>query len=803
MRNKLIKISSLLVLVFAFLFTTVNVSAHECEDCTAVDQEAVVETLEDAYELLEEYGPQVVAAFEEEVNEFLSSEEVQAILALVAEKAELIGGYLHENAVYAFAALEDALEDKLAEYEGKDCEYIVKDVLVNVEAAAEEVNAALALLEKAAAPYIALAVDFYNQVKENDFYVEEALAYIENATYGYVTVENVLEVLEHAGHLLSTQVEYAQRVLDENKAVLEAYIAELVAELEVAYNEYAPEVVAELEVALAEAEALYAELVAELEVFEAEVKAYLVNLQAEVEAYLADLHEQVVAKVEEVLAQIQEEVEVLVAKIEAAYIEATTGSYETSADSYYVALGDSSATGNSYVEALASNLNLVEGMYNNLAVEGMRVEDLAYILTGVAGDAYYDDKFADLAEDYIAAIEAADIITLGFNNVDFVSVQLGELVPYALDWNRFFDAKLVAVVENLFAELDAELTQVLGDFKSTVLTLVSSFVYNYYGSLYYYPTVVEAIAKINPEALVVSLGMYNPFQGLTFEVEGTVVALGDYIDGIMAVINQYHVLTGMKNAFTVSVDVNGVETEYQAIVAENDVEAGLVELATLFLTTPEVFLPSEAGHNDIANRICAQLTLSCAHVAEQEDGDCTTPVHCVFCGEVVVEGAESHTAVVIPAVETTCSKAGSTEGSKCSVCGTILVAPEEVAKLDHTYDNTCDVDCNECGASRTPGDHEYDNNCDELCNICGGKRRTLGHVFGEWTVSKEATKKEEGQEYRACIHCNEIEIRSIAKLPSNGGTVAIIVSSSVVGVGGAGFAGYWFIFRKRLPKVVK
>jgi hypothetical protein len=67
---------------------------------------------------------------------------------------------------------------------------------------------------------------------------------------------------------------------------------------------------------------------------------------------------------------------------------------------------------------------------------------------------------------------------------------------------------------------------------------------------------------------------------------------------------------------------------------------------------------------------------------------------------------------------------------------------------------------------------------------------------------KEATKKEEGQEYRECIHCGEIEIRATAKLPKNN-TAVIVVTSSVVGAGGAGFAGYWFIFRKRGLKITK
>ena len=766
----LIKVSALsvLALVFGFVFTGVNVSAHtDCEDCATVDQATVEQTLEDAYELLETYGPQAVAQFEDEVNAFFADEDVQATIAYIAETAKEVYAYLEANTIVALAELEEAIEAKLAEYEGQDEEYIAYDVLFNVLIAAEELNAALEALEEAAAPYVALVVEFYEEVEDNDFYVEEALAYIENATNGVVTVANALEVVRHAGHLLSTQVAYAKEIAAQ-------------------YHEEA----------VNGAIALHAELVAAVV---AEVEA----IEAGVEAYLVELEANVVATIEETVAEIEAKIAEVLFAIAVAYEAATTGSYVTTEDSYYVALGDSTAEGASYVDVLAANLFLNEDMYANLAVKGMRVEDLAYMLTGAAGDEYYAENFAELAEDYIAAIEAADLITLGFNNIDFVSAQLGELVPYALDWNQYFDAEVVAEVEKLFAELDDELTCALGEFKSTVLTLVSSYVYNYYGTLYHYYTVVKGLQAINPEAVVVSLGMYNVFQGLIVEVDGTQIPVGDIIDSIIEVIDQYHVVSGMVNDYTVSVSINGVETEYDAIVAANELEAGVVELLSQFITNPDVFLPSEAGHEEIAATIYNTLFHTCAHVAEEEDGDCTTAVSCVLCGEILVEAAEEHTLVVIPAVESTCAKAGSTEGSYCSVCDMVIVEPEATPLKDHVFDDTCDNSCNNCLAKNPKYEgHKYDNNCDDQCNVCGGTRRTLGHVFGEWTVSKEATKKEQGQEYRECIHCGEIEIRSTAKLPTNN-TAVIVVASSVVGAGGAGFAGYWFILRKRGLKITK
>ena len=46
-----------------------------------------------------------------------------------------------------------------------------------------------------------------------------------------------------------------------------------------------------------------------------------------------------------------------------------------------------------------------------------------------------------------------------------------------------------------------------------------------------------------------------------------------------------------------------------------------------------------------------------------------------------------HKATVVAAVAPTCLKDGKTAGSKCSVCGEILVAPEQVEMKEHVYDD--------------------------------------------------------------------------------------------------------------------
>ena len=63
---------------------------------------------------------------------------------------------------------------------------------------------------------------------------------------------------------------------------------------------------------------------------------------------------------------------------------------------------------------------------------------------------------------------------------------------------------------------------------------------------------------------------------------------------------------------------------------------------------------------------------------------------CSFDGYVQKEeiSAKGHTEVVINGYAATCEKSGLTDGKKCSVCGEVLVAQKEIAKLDHSYIKT-------------------------------------------------------------------------------------------------------------------
>ncbi len=115
---------------------------------------------------------------------------------------------------------------------------------------------------------------------------------------------------------------------------------------------------------------------------------------------------------------------------------------------------------------------------------------------------------------------------------------------------------------------------------------------------------------------------------------------------------------------------------------------------------------STTGHTG-GNATC-QAKAVC-EVCNQEYGDlaehtwaditCTTPKTCTVCDAKDGE-ALGHTAAVDEAVAATCTTAGLTAGSHCSVCNEVLTAQTEVAALGHSY---VDGNCSVCGEADNSG----------------------------------------------------------------------------------------------------
>lgn len=108
---------------------------------------------------------------------------------------------------------------------------------------------------------------------------------------------------------------------------------------------------------------------------------------------------------------------------------------------------------------------------------------------------------------------------------------------------------------------------------------------------------------------------------------------------------------------------------------------------------------------------------------------------------------------VLPAVESTCTSYGLTEGSKCLDCNEIVVAQTSVALKDHTEEIIPAVAATCTQTGLTEG---------KKCSVCDtilvGQKlvNALGHTAGEWVIDIEATKTEDGLARKYCTVCGEI-----------------------------------------------
>ena len=219
---------------------------------------------------------------------------------------------------------------------------------------------------------------------------------------------------------------------------------------------------------------------------------------------------------------------------------------------------------------------------------------------------------------------------------------------------------------------------------------------------------------------------------------------------------------------------------------------------------------TEGSHCSVCNTVIKAQTITAALGHSWDNGKvtkaatCTTAgtktYTCTRCKKTRTEtiAATGHKAVKDAAVAATCETAGKTEGSHCSVCGTVLKAQTTTAALGHSWDGgkvtkaaTCTTTgtktytCTRCKKTRTEtiaatGHKEVKDaavaaTCETAgktegshCSVCGTvlKAQTttaaLGHSWDGGKVTKAATCTTAGTKTYTCTRCKKTRTETIA-----------------------------------------
>ena len=548
--------------------------------------------------------------------EALAQESIEALAAAKALLAE--ADVLDPETLDAFLAL---VNEGVEAYEALIALLDAAGVFAAIEAAYNELVAAIPVVEAKLIEAIQTAVDCLLAK------IEAKLAEIDAAVAAKIgeikaALEAKVAAVKAALEAKLAELEAKLAELEAKLAALEAKLTALYAELEAAIEEVKAEIeaaIAEIKAAIEEVKAVIAEIkavIAEIKAAIEELKAAVKAINAAVEALIAEgkaAVAQVIAAVEalvafaeevlplipaEIAAQLAAAAEEVKALLNELFWNATHGEYTITADSTYVALGDGTAASESYVDLLADELAELAGGYTyaNLSEEGMMIQD----------------TYAVLAEN-AELIAGADLVTLGFGNNGFTQFAIAEIMAMineedsSIDWSAYVGAEGMPYVTEIKAKLYEEILANTGDAATAALVAIAAeaYAYSYVAYTCNLPEVVNAIHAINPEALVVVVGMYNPLENVVLDMNGEKLNIGEYVQYMVDASNVYALAFAMLTQDAVYVDAPAVE------VANTKTELDVAQLISeIMYYNCEALNPTEAGHAYITEQILNALIIT-------------------------------------------------------------------------------------------------------------------------------------------------------------------------------------------------
>lgn len=281
--------------------------------------------------------------------------------------------------------------------------------------------------------------------------------------------------------------------------------------------------------------------------------------------------------------------------------------YEVTDDSYYVAIGDGSATSTDYVDYVEQFAKENHLDYKNLAQSGLLIQDAGAVIA---------ENYADIAK--------ADLITVGFSNVTLMEKALEAAInsvigkPNQYDWSALVTEEGVAYVESLKEMVRAELVAsgISGTFSYSlgglftveidttdfILALLENYAYNALAYACTMPEYVNAIREVNPEAKILVVGTYNPFKGRSLIFDGKTIPIGEYLDKVVELTTLHSTVYSSLTENVIFVEAPDVENVNKGEQME------IVEFVGAVMAKFGLY-PNENGHTYIKNQLVNALDI--------------------------------------------------------------------------------------------------------------------------------------------------------------------------------------------------
>jgi len=388
----------------------------------------------------------------------------------------------------------------------------------------------------------------------------------------------------------------------------------------------------------------------------------LMEIFLEEEVITAEDLEKAIGKVSEMT---EDEIK---ARIDEIIYDATHAEYKTDCGSHYLAFGNTHSIRTSYVDLLAKKLDVP--FYTDRINKDMTIAGLV-----------------DSIDTYKVDIAAADLITLQFGEINcFVDV-LNSFADFntdynKVDWQKYLGAdskttedKLKEALDKAYAEL-ADLG-VKAEQAKSVVSAIEVYCYQYLAHAISLNKAVAKIQEVNPDALIVVVGAYNPLSGATYDLDGKTVELGKFCDYLFDAFGWYDLAYAIVTEDVTYVDAPDVPVNMA------DKELTYSEIAAKF--SVDNLQPSAEGHEYIADQIYEALKVTTDGDHAYGDWVETKPAFCEDAGELT----------------RTCSKCGHKETKKIDPLGhnwgewkVKIEATKDAPSIEHRI-------CARCGAEET------------------------------------------------------------------------------------------------------